>query len=130
VPHSVLLVDLGPAVRTVVRLHLADGTGFAADEFIEAGDLAGAREVLRSRAVQLVIAEVAGGGGAKAIEQLREASGQREVPMVVVASHPAQALAAAVRGAPCCALVEKPVTAPRLRAALRAVLGGKGGGGP
>jgi DNA-binding NtrC family response regulator len=122
-PRVVLLVDHGPALRTVVRLHLVDGGAYDADEFVEARDAAGAAEVLRSRAVHLVIAEVAGGAGAGAtLEALCAAAAPRGVPMVLVATRLSHALAAAVRAIPRCALVERPVTAPRLRAAIDAVM--------
>jgi DNA-binding NarL/FixJ family response regulator len=130
-PRVVLLVDHGPTLRTVVRLHLADGGAFDAAEFVEARDAAGAVEVLRSRAVHLVIAEVGGGAAARAtLEALREAVAPRGVPMVLVAARPGHALVAAAGAFPGCALVEKPVTAPRLRAAIDAVMAGNTDGSP
>jgi hypothetical protein len=108
--------------RTVVRLHLANGAAFDADEFVEARDVARAIDVLGSRAVGLVIAEIAGGGWRATLEALSGATALRGVPMVVVAARPGDLLAAAVSAIPRCALVAKPVTAPRLRAAIDAVV--------
>jgi CheY-like chemotaxis protein len=119
----VLLIHHGPALRTVVRLHLGGAARGAADEFVEAQDAAAAREILRARAVDLVIADVASGRGDEPtlLEVLRDDASARGVPVVIVAARPAPALFATWQALPRCAVVEEPVTAPRLQAALDAL---------
>jgi DNA-binding response OmpR family regulator len=113
VARTVLLVAHGPALRTTVKLHLGEPGAF---EFVEAGDVAGAVALLRRRDVQLVIADV---GDAEVRELAAALATHRARPaLVAVADRAARGPTPAG-----CILVKRPVTWPRLRAAMRAALG-------
>ena len=125
-PRIILLVEHTPALRTVVRLHLGRNGG--SSEFIEAVDVTAALSAMRQRDVHLVIADVRSGAHGRAlVAALRggEPAKDRPVPIVVVAARPSRELRDAVARAGACALVHKPVTAARLRAAIDSLLSAK-----
>jgi CheY-like chemotaxis protein len=113
VARTVLLVAHGPALRTTVKLHLGEPGAF---EFVEAGDVPGAVALLRRREVQLVIADVED----PEVRELAAALADHRARPALVAVTDRAARGATPAG---CVVVKRPVTWPRLRAAIRAALG-------
>jgi CheY-like chemotaxis protein len=120
--RTVLLVAHGPALRTVVHLHVAAGGAY---DVVEARDVPEGVAELRRREIHLVIADVSGGeADARAlVAALRGATAAYyELPIVLLAPRRARGLKRTAASAGACAVVSKPVTGPRLRAAIASVL--------
>jgi len=116
VPRTVLLVAHGPALRTTVRLHLGSAGRF---DFVEAGDVPSAVALLRRRGVHLVVADVDEDELRALAAALRAGARRTPAPPLISVGDAADAAVPGVR----CAFVKRPVTSPRLRAAIEAVLG-------
>jgi CheY-like chemotaxis protein len=56
------------------------------------------------------------------VAALRSGPGARGLPVVLLAARPARALQQLAKSAGACAVVSKPLTGPRLRAAIASVL--------
>jgi CheY-like chemotaxis protein len=119
--RRLLLIDPGPTLRTVVRLHLAPA-GYEVAEVPGAPDALGA---LRAGTAELAIARAS--EGLSFAEALRRADDPRlrDVPVLLIANPGGEAALARARELGARVLIA-PVTGPRLAAAVAAMLGDGG----
>jgi CheY-like chemotaxis protein len=122
--RTILLVDAGPALRTVARLHLGEEV-----DVLEAPDEESAFELLRRRRVDLAIcaAESARIEGLACLRRLRAepSPSVRAVPVLLLSARPVPELHAQCAELGPAAVLDGPPTAPRLVSAVAALLAGQ-----
>jgi CheY-like chemotaxis protein len=120
--RTILLIEPSPTLRTVVRLHL--GHGRPRHDFLEAASAEEGLALLSERRVDLVIAGLDRQAEAlQLLAALRDDGARGATPLVLVANPPASELQRAAARAGGVVVVKKPVTGPRLRAAIARLLG-------